>query len=272
MSYSSETSSASGTITAKQFNDLRTALVNRNDTGVRVGQKTAAEIAALNMVNGQVVWDTTANCFSYFNGTSTQRIGPQFLPNYTTAQLGALSATAGQLAWNTTTSTIWVYNGSAFEELGATPTPRTLPIARYGLTGQSFTSGATAIINFNIATIDTHSQVTTGASWKFEPNQNGKYLVQLRIQLASYTFWDIGEIAEAYIYKNGSVYSKIGQYTRTNSASASDNVVLKGWDAMDLLTTDDVDIRFFHNCGSAVNVPGSPLYTMVSIQLLQKVV
>lgn len=79
--------------------------------------------------------------------------------------------------------------------------------ARYSTTaGQSISSGATAIVNFGTSTYDSHSAVTTGASWKFTAPTTGRYTIKANVVLASGS-WLATQQPYLNLYKNGAQVS-----------------------------------------------------------------
>lgn len=69
--------------------------------------------------------------------------------------------------------------------------------------GQTITSGALTIIDFEAVVEDTDSAVTTGATWKFTAPTAGLYQVSFRITLRNSGNWAAGDGVDFRLYKGG---------------------------------------------------------------------
>lgn len=110
--------------------------------------------------------------------------------------------------------TITVLNPGGNEQLRISSTasgsgianPSNRILARYTLSGtQTFATGDEAITQFPILDYDTHSAVTTGASWKFTAPQDGYYDIRVKYSFNSRS-WGTTTYCELYTYKNGTTY------------------------------------------------------------------
>lgn len=136
--------------------------------------------------------------------------------------------------------------------------------ARYSTTsGQSIANGTTAIVNFDILTYDRQGSVTIGASWKFTANNPGIYSVSARLTYNSQAFTiNLGELM--YIYKNGVLYSVLG--FAGNMATGSYYVGITGYDEIQLVAGDYIDIRTSHSESTARTLYNGAGYNFVEIK------
>lgn len=105
--------------------------------------------------------------------------------------------------------------------------------ARYNATASQSIGTTATIINFANKTFDTHSSVTTGASWKFTAPISGKYLVSGFITLQS------ASIRYVYVYVNGSNNAEIanGSGSAWQIQFSSTIVQLNAGDTLDIRAT-----------------------------------
>jgi len=135
--------------------------------------------------------------------------------------------------------------------------------ARYTTTNnQSLTGTATTIVNYEVKTHSTHDSVTVGAgSWNFRAPISGLYKVQasIRAQAKNYS---TGDNMVLYVYKNGSEYGWLGNWTaHTNLTSFpaymgdSDTVQLNAGDTLDVRIFTNTTINLDNNSGrSHINI------------------
>lgn len=134
---------------------------------------------------------------------------------------------------------------------------------RYTCTsGQSIPTSSFTIINFATASYDSHSAVTTGASWKFTAPVSGKYAVKASIFLASAS-WTAGQPLAIDIYKNGSAVSQ-GPQNIAATLSAQYGTQIN--DNIQLKAGDYIDLRVFQGQGGSVALNSSGTYNYVSIE------
>ncbi len=120
--------------------------------------------------------------------------------------------------------------------------------ARYkSSAAQSFTSGATTIIDFATQTFDTHGAVTTGASWKFTAPIAGKYQVSAHTGIGAATD---GGSRQLFIYKNGSVWSQSLQEKQSTTSVA---MYVQVCDLVQCNAGDTIDLRYSQNSGGTLS-------------------
>ncbi len=120
--------------------------------------------------------------------------------------------------------------------------------ARYkSSAAQSFTSGATTIIDFATQTFDTHGAVTTGASWKFTAPIAGKYQVSAHTGIGAATD---GGARQLFIYKNGSVWSQSLQEKQSTTSVA---IYVQVCDLVQCNAGDTIDLRYSQNSGGTLS-------------------
>jgi hypothetical protein len=136
--------------------------------------------------------------------------------------------------------------------------------ARYKTSGQSIPNATTTIVNFATSDFDTHSAVTTGASWKFTAQISGTYRVSAQLQWTSANY-NANSLFESIVYKNGSSYSSIGYtHKETNTANIAPTVI--GSTLIQLNAGDYVDVRAYQNTGADVALSASNGYNWVSVE------
>lgn len=105
---------------------------------------------------------------------------------------------------------------------------------------QSIANTGVQIVNFEDKSYDTHNAVTIGASWKFTAPAPGKYSLSATVNYSAQTY-AVGNNADIYIYKNGSLYS-IGP-TWDAQAAVSVQASNSYSDDIDLLAGEYIDVR-----------------------------
>lgn len=116
-------------------------------------------------------------------------------------------------------------------------------------------SGSATILDFATVVFDPDSKITTGGAWKYTAPRTGKYWVQAMINFAATTAFAVGEQINFAVYKNGSNYCVLD--SQFNHDATSHAINLSGGTLVDLAATDYIDIRVFHNCGSALDTVAS---------------
>ena len=145
---------------------------------------------------------------------------------------------------NLTTAEMSIERISGPSAIAATETV----VARYkSSAAQSFTSGSTSIIDFATKGFDSHSAVTTGASWKFTAPISGKYQVSAHTGIGAAT--DTGA-RQLFIYKNGSVYSQAIQEKQSTTSVA---IYVQVCDIVDCNAGDTIDLRYSQNSGGTLS-------------------
>jgi len=120
--------------------------------------------------------------------------------------------------------------------------------------GQVIPNGADTIIDFGTVIEDTHTQVTTGAAWKFTCKLAGLYLVTARIMFGSTATWAAGETGALYVYRNGISIDSLDR--KDNYSTSTPYMQVNGSVLVRLALTDYVDIRVYQNSGG--NLPLYP--------------
>jgi hypothetical protein len=176
-------------------------------------------------------------------GTPSQRSG-----GYTVVKLNAgdyvqaIVNSAGVANINGGVANSWI----SFERLsGPAVVAATESVnARYVSTaGQSIANGATPIVAFDTKDYDSHNAVTTGASWKWTAPVSGKVTVKAQLTFASAS-WSTAGAIELYVYKNGSLFSRLGG-SQTSVTFTGRNFV-SGSEDVSVLAGDTLDVRVSH--------------------------
>lgn len=134
--------------------------------------------------------------------------------------------------------------------------------------GQSIANASTPVIDFGTKEFDDVGSVTTGGSWKFTPNAAGKFEVCVRVRYANGQVWTATtSYAAAYLYKNGSSYSALGEvFFPATTTPSNSGPHLPGCDVIKLLSTDFIDVRTAHNESSARTLLGSDAHNWITIK------
>jgi hypothetical protein len=130
-------------------------------------------------------------------------------------------------------------------------------------TGQTCTSGSFKLIDFEDRDFDTHSAVTTGASWKFTAPAAGKYRVSGNVLIQAAAGWEAGESLQLALFKNGSAVTNIGQAIQT--ASHSQALAVGGSCLVALNAGDYIDLRVFQDSDSDKTTDTGNTYCWVCI-------
>lgn len=107
--------------------------------------------------------------------------------------------------------------------------------------GQSIPHATVTIVDFEDVVYDTHSRVTTGASWKFTAGISGYYRVTARV---GWSTMSTTNNYNAYIYKNNALYSRV--------AASGDNPIILIADTVSMVPGDFIDIRTDQDTGGSV--------------------
>jgi hypothetical protein len=134
--------------------------------------------------------------------------------------------------------------------------------------GQSIANASTPIIDFGTKDFDDLGSVTTGGSWKFQPNNPGKYEFCVRVRYANGQVWTAtSSYAAAYLYKNGGSYSALGEiFFPATSTPSNSGPTLMGCDVVRMISTDYVEIRTAHNESSARTLLNSDSHNWITIK------
>lgn len=121
----------------------------------------------------------------------------------------------------------------------------------------NFTSNTTTPSDFNTKVYDTHSAVTTGASWKFTAPVSGYFHVAFGISTSPTA---TGTIRPFVIYKNGAVAIYIA------SGDAATSSVISGSHTIQLNAGDYIDVRATSNTTYGGGTVGTNAASTISIE------
>jgi len=130
--------------------------------------------------------------------------------------------------------------------------------------GQSISTGSDTIIDFEDLVVDTHSSVTTGASWKFTAPVSGTYSVSKKILTIASANWSAGNNGIARIYKNG-IYEKELSRFKMQATLNPCTMILSGDTLLPLVKGDYIDIRVYQDNGSTENLDSNFERNFISI-------
>lgn len=147
------------------------------------------------------------------------------------------------------------------------PTKRRVPIvASYGSAdAESIPNNVATIINFEVGYRDTHSAVTTGASWRFTVPITGDYGIAAAIMYVSTATWAIGEAADLVLHINGTAYRTLDYNNRVNGASGAQFMQLSGSTTLYATAGQTVDLRTTQQSGAALALINNAQFNHVSI-------
>lgn len=132
-------------------------------------------------------------------------------------------------------------------------------------TATSIANSSTQILDFEDVSFDTHSAVTTGASWKYTCPVSGVYNVSARIQLTAASWTATNQIS-LYVYKNGSLYSLIDH--DTNQVTTTVIYSMGGSIDVKCNAGDYIDVRLNQASGGAIALDGTSTNNTISIHRL----
>lgn len=149
------------------------------------------------------------------------------------------------------------------------PTKRRVPIvASYNTaTAQNIANSTTVptLIDFNLVERDTHSAVTTGASWRFTAPVAGDYGVSAAILYQSTATWALGEVASLEVWKNNNIYRYLRRKDDLNSGGVAIFAQLAGSTTVYLDAGNYIDLRTRQSSGAALTLFNNSMYNYVSI-------
>lgn len=129
--------------------------------------------------------------------------------------------------------------------------------------GQTIANNALTIVDFEDVATDSHSAVTTGASWKFTAPRAGKYMINGSVLFSNGGGWGSAETARVDIYKNGSLNRSVGWDGQDN---AHGNYVRVPFSCVvDLANGDYIDARVFQNSGASLSLYANDTWNFISI-------
>lgn len=214
---------------------------NIRNSGTPGGDLTTLQIFADASTNNAVFpsYQTASNTFLKFNGD-------------------ALFASNGGFSFNFTVP----ITGWAGTVQASNDSDTRVVAARYEMNSSnannSFADEGVEIADYNVKIYDTHGAVTTGAAWKFTAPVSGIYSVSV------FTTWSSSANINntvIYVYKNGSLHSRIGRGVSTVTQSS-------GATELNLVAGDYIDIRpVVDTSDSSARVPetGSTNFNVVTV-------
>jgi hypothetical protein len=139
-------------------------------------------------------------------------------------------------------------------------------VARYQTNaGQSIASGSTpVVVNFEDVAIDTHSAVTTGASWHFTAPVGGPYAISSIVTFTGTTGWADTELGTLYTCKNAGATTVL-DYKDDYGSASSVYMSLSGSDIVYMAAGDTLDVRVIQTSGAALALLGDAQYNYVAI-------
>lgn len=198
----------------------------------------------------------------WVNGVSVKTIGQSDTDNGSTTAAVLIRVNAGDLVDirpAATTGAIDSKSWVSFERVSGPSAiaANELVAAHYVPAGVTSLVNATdTIINYATKVIDTHSAVTTGASWKFTAPVAGTY----QVSASSNSVAAGGGERYISVSKNGSLYAR-GSWAPGSAGSTQGQTVCA---LVSMVPGDYVDIRMFQSSGGAINTDAT-LLTYVSI-------
>lgn len=147
------------------------------------------------------------------------------------------------------------------ERLAAADAPFTQSVVAvyYRLTAQAIANVTNVVVDYNSSSIDTHSAVTTGASWRFTAPRSSHYHVDACIS------YGVGT-ATSFTYqgefrKNGSPFLALSRYVGPTYGQ----LFIQGSLTLYLATGDYLDVTQYQDTGAPVNSIGDGRFQYISI-------
>jgi len=263
----------------------------RNSTG-GYNQRTITAALSLVVSSGSTLGQTsasTARLFIYLidnSGTLELAVSQTLYPDNqtisTTAEGGAGAADSGTVIYSTTarsnvnfrligtldntqtTAGTWASAGSNLRIVTSVGDAVESVNARYTTNaGQSISNASLTIIDFEDKDYDSHSSVTTGASWKFAAKISGKYRISSNLTTTSTGNFSAAEYIENRIYKNGSIYAAKLQ-SDFNGSTSNKSVQISA--SINLLAGDYIDIREYQTSGGSMPLESASGYNWIDIE------
>lgn len=214
---------------------------------------------------------TTSGVDLYIDGTSDKRLS-DFISDQVHKFSGTLKFTKGQVLSFRSLASKTLSNNAKYHWLTITALPDLTVLgvtgfnanARYTTTaGQSVSNATLTIIDFGTKDFDSHSAVTTGASWKYTAPVSGKYRVSANITTTSTGNFSAAEYIECRLYKNGSLHAgKI--HSDYNGSSSNKSVQIAT--LVSLNAGDYIDIREYQTSGGAIPLESAAGYNWIDVE------
>jgi hypothetical protein len=119
-------------------------------------------------------------------------------------------------------------------------------------------------VNFEDIVIDVNSNVTVGASWKFEPSIFARYNVSTTVLLAPDNNWLQGSLCFGSLFDNATSLKTI-DFKEIQTAFAGHILSISGSCTVTGLPTQDLNINFFQDTVGAIATASDPLNKWVEI-------
>jgi hypothetical protein len=255
-------------------------------------QRTITGALSLIVSSGSTLGQTSASASRLFiylidnAGTLEIAVSQTLYPDNqtisTTAEGGAGASDSGTVVYSTTarsnvnfrliatldntqtTAGTWASAGSNLRLVNSTADAVEPVAARYTTNaGQSISNATNTIIDFEDVSHDSHSSVTTGASWKFTAKISGVYNAKATVTSTSTGNFTGTEYIELKLYKNGVFYSS--KYV-SNFTGSSVQIGATHDDDIKLLAGDYIDFRVYQTSGSSLPLDTAAGYNFVSIK------
>lgn len=183
----------------------------------------------------------------------------------TTARSNVNFRLIGTLQNTQTTAGTWASAGSNLRLVNSTADAVEPVNARYTTNAaQSITNASnTNIIDFEDISFDSHSAVTTGASWKFQAPVSGIYEAKAVISTTSTGNFSGTEYIELKLYKNGSFYSS--KYL-SNFTGSSVQITTAQTDQVALLAGENINFIVYQTSGGSIPLDSAAGYNWVNIE------
>ena len=211
-SFLTETFSVSATVNYT----LSHAVTNENDIRLVIngvvqqpgsGKAYTASGTTLTLTSATVSGDVM---YAVYLGRALQTVNP---PNASVG-LSQLSATG------TKNSTTFLRGDNTFASAGGTNTPA---FEAYLSSDQNVSSGVVTKIQFNTEDLDTNNNYDNSTNYRFTPTVAGKYYVYGSVRCGS-SGSNLVELANVFIFRNGSEYKESGFDIRESSGGAVNNM------------------------------------------------
>lgn len=121
----------------------------------------------------------------------------------------------------------------------------------YVSSAQSISNNTTTVVEFDTELWDIQNEFDNSTNYRFTADEDGKYLVATSVKILSL---GAGKTYILRVYKNGSVYKQGARLLSSSSSTADIGLCMSC--VVDMATNDYIDVRIYHNHGSALDLEG----------------
>ncbi len=129
---------------------------------------------------------------------------------------------------------------------------------------QSIANATTTIVNYDIVGTDTHSAITSGATWKFTAPHTAHYAIAASLALVPSATWATGESCLLTVFRSGVIFTYLDFRDMYGGAVAM-AMRVGGMTTVPMTAGQYLDIRVNQTSGGALAMISSVLQNHVAI-------